>query len=248
MTDRQGVSLGIRQFIRMSLDPFFDRLAGHIARRVVHEYFFHEFHPHTQLARRASRETVRYVEEHMPAALYFMTRYDLLHYAMQRVNIDGSILEFGVASGKSIRAIAATTDRTVHGFDTFEGLPEDWTGTRDTRGTYGQGGKLPQVPSNVTLHKGLFEDILPEFLARDTADAAFVHVDCDLYTSTRTVLEHLAPRIRPGTVLVFDEYFNYPQWRAHEFMAFQEFVEREGIEYEYVAYARHQVALIVVRA
>lgn len=222
-------------------------MAGHIARRAIHEYFFREFHPHTQLARKVSREAARYVEEHMPMALYFQDRYNLLRYAMQRLSIEGSILEFGVASGKSIRTIAAVTEQTVHGFDTFDGLPEDWVGTTDARGAYNQGGVPPDVPANVILHKGLFEDVLPGFMAGDAADAALVHVDCDIFTSTRTVLEHLGPRIRPGTVLVFDEYFNYPQWREHEFKAFQEYVEKEGVEYEYIAYARHQVALVVTR-
>ena len=72
---------------------------------------------------------------------------------------------------------------------------------------------------------------------------AFIHVDCDLYESTRCVLELLEDRIVPGTIIVFDEYFNYPNWQEHEFRAFQELVARRHMEYQYLGYARFQVSV-----
>ena len=75
-----------------------------------------------------------------------------------------------------------------------------------------------------------------------------MHIDCDLYSSTREVLEAAALQVREGTVIVLDDYFNFPGWRNHEFKALQELVARTGMEYEYIGYARHQVALVVKRA
>jgi len=68
------------------------------------------------------------------------------------------------------------------------------------------------------------------------------HIDCDLYSSTKTVFDWLKPRIRAGTI-VFDEYFNYPNWHQHEFKAFKEFVEECHVKYEYLGYARIQAAV-----
>ena len=59
---------------------------------------------------------------------------------------------------------------------------------------------LPKVKENVELHKGWFNESLPPFLEQHPGPVAFIHVDCDLYSSTKTLLDLLAPRIRPGTV------------------------------------------------
>lgn len=145
----------------------------------------------------------------------------------------GLVLEFGVRFGASIRQIAALANgQAVHGFDSFEGLPEPWHD--EPRGSYSTRGVLPAVPPNVFLHAGWFEHTLPAFLAAHQAPARFVNIDCDIYSATSTVLEALAGRIVPGTVLVFDEYFGHEHWRDDEFRAFQEAVARYRWNYEYV--------------
>jgi Macrocin-O-methyltransferase (TylF) len=97
---------------------------------------------------------------------------------------------------------------------------------------------LPKVPQNVILVQGWFHQTLPVFLKAHQEDVAFLHIDCDLYSSTQTVLKCLAPRIKTGTVIVFDEYFNYPGWRDGEFKAFQEFIDQEGLRFKYLNYCR----------
>ena len=159
-----------------------------------------------------------------------------LRHALSACGAPGLYLEFGVYTGRSITLIAVTLgeETPVHGFDSFEGLPEDWIEGED-KGAYDAGGTLPTVPSNVWLHPGWFEDSLPVFLRQQKAPVAFANIDCDIYSSTRTVLEQLAPRLGPGSVLVFDEYFAYPGWRDHEYRAFQEFVAEQGLAYEVLA-------------
>ncbi len=97
------------------------------------------------------------------------------------------------------------------------------------------------------LVKGWFEKILPSFLADHPQEVAFLHIDCDLYSSTKTVLESFSPRICPGCVIVFDEYFNYAGWRMGEYKAFQEYVHTHGTKYRYLAFNRNheQVAVII---
>jgi hypothetical protein len=133
--------------------------------------------------------------------------------------------------------------KTIHGFDSFEGLPEAWSGFSLGSKAFDVKGKLPRVPANVRLHKGFFDASLPLWLAENPGPVAFIHVDCDLYTSTKTILDLLAPRLVSGTIILFDEYFNYPNWERHEFKAFQEFVVAHSVKYTYLAFARQQVAV-----
>lgn len=163
---------------------------------------------------------------------------------MEAAVAEGLVLEFGVRFGVSIRQIAAIAAQEVHGFDSFEGLPEAWHD--EPRGSYSTMSELPVVPKNVTLHKGWFEDTLPAFLEAHRDPVRFLHVDCDIYSSTHTVLELLADRLGPGTVVAFDEYFGHKHWREDEFRAFQEAVARHRWRYEYLSFSSKQ-AVIQIR-
>ena len=63
----------------------------------------------------------------------------------------------------------------------------------------------------------------------------FLNVDCDLYSSTKTIFDLIENRIVSGTVIFFDEYFGFQDWRNHEFKAFQEAVKRNGWLFDYLA-------------
>jgi hypothetical protein len=139
----------------------------------------------------------------------------------------GLVLEFGVAEGQSITDIAYTfPDRLVHGFDSFEGLPEDWNPSHPA-------GKfkcdVPAVPSNVILYKGLFSDTLPGFLEAYQDPIAFLHMDADLYSSTAYVLKLVEHRIANGAIITFDElHHTYGEYKEDEYKAFDEFIARTG--------------------
>ena len=195
---------------------------------------------------RAVEAAADYIESQMPEALGFETQKELIEYAIGSVRLQGHYLECGVAGGGTIRFIAARASSQVHGFDSFEGLPEAWSGTGIRSRAFARAGGLPRVPANVTLHKGWFSDTLPPWAEANPGEVAFLHVDCDLYSSTHEVLTTLGDRLQEGTVIVFDEYFNYPNWENHEFKAWQEFVKDQGVDYEYLGYARNQVAVRVL--
>jgi hypothetical protein len=180
----------------------------------------------------------------MPDALGFESQRELTEFALSAVQIEGHYLEFGVFTGGTIRFIAPRIgSRVIHGFDSFEGLPEAWSGFSLGRRAFDVGGRLPRVPANVRLHRGWFDDTLPQWVTANPGPVAFIHIDCDLYSSTQTILMLLADRCVAGTIILFDEYFNYPNWEVHEYKAFQEFVTKYALKYRYLGFARQQVAV-----
>jgi len=201
-------------------------------------------HPVRERALRALQRSVDYIDSAMPGALGLENQRELIDFSLRAVTVDGHYLEFGVFTGGTIRYMARRIgSRTIHGFDSFEGLPEAWSGFGLGGKSFDVKGRLPRVPGNVALHRGYFDQSLPQWLNDHPGPAAFVHIDCDLYSSTKTILDLLAPRLANGTVILFDEYFNYPGWEQHEFKAFQEFVTARGVKYDYLAFARQQVAV-----
>ncbi|MGW0043956.1 class I SAM-dependent methyltransferase [Rhodococcus sp. NPDC003348] len=192
---------------------------------------------------RACAESAAFVVEHMPTTAVRRHPHETLRLALSRARVDGLALEFGVAGGTSLRIIADALPR-VYGFDVFTGLPETWR-TGFPAGEFAQPA-IPNVPG-AQIVPGLFADTLPQFLAEHPGPVAFAHLDADLYSSTSTVLHLIADRLVPGTVLVFDEFFNYPGWQAHEYRAWTELVERTGLRFEYLAYTAddEQVAVRV---
>lgn len=165
------------------------------------------------------------------------------------------VLEFGVATGNSfnwhVRFInEAFPDNRyiVRGFDTFTGLPEDWVSQIDEqsrivirKGGFDQGGNIPVVfddvkeKNDVDFYVGLFEDTIPQYIEKEAQPIAFLHIDCDLYSSAKTVLYSLNDYIVPGTIIRFDEwvYWHDLKYNDHEQRAFYEWVSDFNIKYEF---------------
>lgn len=196
----------------------------------------------------ALQQTGQFIEANLPLAHAFETRYVLYDHLLTTQRLaerPGLICEFGVATGKSINYLARRLkSRTIFGFDSFDGLPEDWR-TNQPKGTFKTA--LPRVGPNVELVPGLFEATLGPFLETHPEPALFLHLDADLYSSTKTILQAFKGRITPGTVLLFDEFFNYPGWEMGEFKAFNEFATSTGLRFEYLAYngLGTQLALLI---
>jgi len=156
-------------------------------------------------------------------------------HAFGVAKLGGLVMEFGVRHGNTLRQIAKLAGQEVHGFDSFEGLPEEWH--HEPKGSYTTKGVIPTMPGNVKLHAGWFEDTLPAFLERNDQKARLINIDCDIYSSTKTVLELLAPRIVSGTIIIFDEYIGNEHWREDEFKAFQQAVAMYQWRYEYLSFS-----------
>ncbi len=190
----------------------------------------------------AATTSAAFVQAHLPTASAFPDAGATLRHGAGLVAVPGMALEFGVATGASLGVVVeCLSGRQVVGFDVFTGLPEDWR-TGFTAGMFAQ--PAPVVPG-ATMVEGLFADTLPGFLAENSGPIAFAHVDCDLYSSTATVLRHIGPRLVRGSIVVFDEYFNYPGWQEHEHKAWSEFVASSGIGFRYEAYTSNHEQLVV---
>lgn len=158
----------------------------------------------------------------------------------------GLFIEFGVADGSSLNFVARRLQGMapgepaplVYGFDSFRGLPERWAG--DEVGTFAQP-ELPSVEPNARLVVGLFQDTLPGFLAAHQGPMSFIHMDADLYSSCRFALEELLRnhRLVPGTIVQFDELYNYPNWfQDGEYRALTELLPSGPLGYEFIGFVR----------
>lgn len=173
--------------------------------------------------------------------------------ALKSNAISGHVMEFGVWQGKTISLIGKHFSQLkVWGFDSFVGLPEPWftkstqEGPSHPAGKFGLDGKeLVSLP-NVELVAGWFSDSIPVWKEQNSGNICFLHIDCDLYSSTATVLTLLNDRIVPGTVIVFDEmypwadYDQYDLWEQGEFKALGEWIANCNREFVPLFRSEHQ--------
>jgi hypothetical protein len=168
-----------------------------------------------------------------------------LHKIVSTINKKNLWLEFGVWKGDTINYIATQNKgNIVYGFDSFEGLPETWSNYAK-QGTFSLNGNLPNVQNNVKLIKGLFKNTLPFFLDEHPEPVNFLHIDCDLYSSTKDVLNNLInyKRFIPGTIIIFDELINYNDFENHEIKAFYEMIKKYNIVFEWIGTHNKVMAL-----
>ena len=126
-------------------------------------------------------------------------------------------------------ALLQNPSSSLHGFDSFEGLPEAWDSSRP-EGTFSVGSVAPTFDdARVSVHKGWFSDTLPAFTLPDH-DVLVVNLDADLYSSTMLVLRTLRDALRPGTILIFDEFCD----RFHELKAFEEFLAATHMRFRFI--------------
>lgn len=161
----------------------------------------------------------------------------------------GVALEFGVGEGHSLRCIAEWMP--VIGFDSFNGLPEDWRPGFE-EGAFACDPPL-HLPHNAAIRRGLFEEVLPTYPWEGMRDIRLVHIDCDLYSSTKTVLENLPwsamlrPFHLPKPVIIFDEFWGFPDAERHEARAWREFTEEHrDLEWEVIGHGVQQWAIRLV--
>jgi hypothetical protein len=197
---------------------------------------------------RAQESSAEFVESFGKNAMLFRDREEFWKYAINRASIPGIYAEFGVSWGKSLTRLAnfAPSGSQFYGFDSFQGLQEDFTGTNFGVGAFSTGGVLPKVPANVKLVPGWFRDSLPRFLNDVDENFCFIHLDADTYESTLEVLTLIRKRIPSGCILVFDEYIGVPNWQNNEHKAWTEFSRKNRIKFEFLAFAPQGAALRIV--
>lgn len=228
-------------FTKRVTNFIYNRLRDNVRRNLTYEYLWEN----------SARSSAQFVEENFDDAVLYLNRMDFWDYVLRKIEPKGELIEVGVFKGVSVNYIARTLSergdtRLVHGFDSFEGLEEDWSGEGLSAGFFQQGGVLPPVRSNVRLHKGWVQDTLGPYYAGETdPTVALLHIDTDTYTPAQCILEVSRPYLREGSIIVFDELIGYPNWRAHEFKALQETLARE--DYRFIGFTSRQAAIRIVR-
>ena len=197
-----------------------------------------------ELNKMAAKKSAEYIYQKMLNAKPLQSDLEVLNYAANLSKSKGLALEFGVYTGGSINHLSSKFEK-IYGFDSFDGLPESWH-TNIEQGHFALN-NLPKVNKNVELIKGLFDETLPNFFNFDYDEKfiSFLHVDCDLYSSTVSVFKHCGKYLKKDSIIVFNEYFNYPGWEQGEFKAFQEFVTTNSIKYEYLCYNKNHEQVAV---
>ena len=150
--------------------------------------------------------------------------------SIEQIRIDGHWCEFGVREGRSLHwLIDKYPKQIIHAFDSWKGLPEAWD--NGTGKVADMSCDPPVVPDHIKLHKGWFKDTLPAWKQQHKEPIAFLHMDADIYSSTKEVLMSLNDQIVSGTIITFDEFCNFrlsgkmSKWQDHEFLALIEWLD-----------------------
>jgi hypothetical protein len=190
-----------------------------------------------------------------------------LEWISNLISNQGHNLEFGVYKARTINKLSdCCKDKLFYGFDSFRGLPEDWDmGDKYVKKNRFHLDELPKVNYNVELIEGFFEDTLKEWIeVNNLKYISFLHIDCDLYSSTKYVLSVLAPFIKKDTIIRFDELAcwrsvfgeedhpnvprsYYKNWQDHEWKALNEWVEEEKMEFKILCRNWFQSAVIQIQ-
>lgn len=190
------------------------------------------------------RDTLEYL-----FSLKALTQEENLKKAIESVSLDGDWAEFGVSAGGTAGVILGLMPSGVclFLFDSFLGLPEDWICNGQLFGGHHKGSYTARIPihvdERVKVIAGLFHNTVSGFARLHQKPLAFIHIDCDLYSSSRDVMDGIGGLIIPGTIVVFDDYHSYAGkgWKEHGYKAFQEFAQSR--QYEYIARGDRQASI-----
>jgi hypothetical protein len=162
--------------------------------------------------------------------LYF-NRWAFFDYIANKSKKNRPFYEFGVWRGEAFKYLIRLYEKGF-GFDTFEGLPEDWHDER--AGSYSSNGKIPEIEGGEFI-VGKFEDTLPTFFSETRPKASIINFDADLYSSTLCALNFSRPIIDSCTILIFDEFIISENWEQDEYKALNEFCINNNYDYEVMA-------------
>ena len=162
--------------------------------------------------------------------LYFH-RWALFDKVVEQSIKDRPFYEYGVWRGEAFQYLI-NVFKKGYGFDTFEGIPEDWHG--EPAGKYSSDGYIPQIKGGEFI-VGKFDDTLPTFFSEPRPMASVINFDADLYSSTICALNHSKPVIDQYTILIFDEFIMNKHWEQDEYKALNEFCLQNSYTFEVIA-------------
>lgn len=174
-------------------------------------------------------------------AVFLSDKNSVLEYAvkkslLQDLEQSKTYLEFGVWTGESINFLSDFLQKNcIYGFDSFEGLREDWKGYHLTSGTFNLNKRVPKLKKNIIPMVGWIQDTLPKFLLEKKPKINFMHIDTDTYETAKFILENTKKYLCKNSIIVFDELYNFPGWDVGEYKALKETFSDN--EYKFLGFA-----------
>jgi hypothetical protein len=195
----------------------------------------------------ANKKSYKYLKKYINKAIFCEQGW--WNISLNKINKKGLCLEFGVYKGESLNYFSNyLPERHWYGFDSFLGLQEDWKGGWFEKGHFNLKNNIPKFNKNVTLIQGWFKETLSKFLNKHKETISFIHIDCDTYESTKDIFKVLKKEsLQDGCIILFDEYFGYINWENNEFKAWKEYVKKNKIKYEYVAFGERQAVIKILK-
>lgn len=244
--------------IKIDLIDLLRQLNTPEASALIKRYLEGTYRMHSVLKEQAdypAKERMEFINEHLSGCIYIRDQFRWIK--QQQNHIDNlhklhlaSILDCGVWKGNSTRALARMfPNKTIYAFDSFEGLPDNWvTSTKGTFKLTEEEFKDLNFPSNSEIFKGWFSKTLPLWKSSMSATViSLIRIDCDIYSSTKDILDSVGDMFIPGTVIIFDELIGYLGWQNHEFKALDEFLQKKpDISFKFMAFGETFVAGIIV--
>ena len=210
---------------------------------IASRFFRHDYNVVDIVYKNAAERSAKLVEEKMQAAIVCRSKETLWRLAAEGADPEDLWVEFGVFRGRSINFLSRYCKK-IYGFDSFNGLLEDWAGNGHRKGSFNLNGKIPSIKKNVELIIGYFEDTLDIFLDKNKdSKLALVHLDCDTYESTIYVLERLNNHFTEKTIIIFDDYFGAPGFEIGQLKALNEHLKKYSLPCKYLAYSRQSIAI-----
>ena len=187
-----------------------------------------------------------FIQKHISDVLIFDDKRLLWSFCLNKSDNSGLHIECGVFKADSIKYFANQKPKIqYYGFDSFEGLSEDWIGSHKPKGSFNLNGNLPLVPNNVTLIKGWIKNTLPDFLGKkNSTKISFLHIDTDTYEPAFDILTIAKDFFESGTIIIFDELIGYPGWEVNEYKALNAVLDDN--DYRYIAFSNTQGAIQII--
>ena len=189
-------------------------------------------------------------KEHFKTSLFLETQILREHSIKKAIrndeNLKKTYIEFGVFSGSSINFFSKfLKQKEIYGFDSFEGLKEDWIGTSVIKGTFDLNKKIPKLEKIVIPIQGWIEQTLPNFLEEKRPQINFMHIDVDTYETSKLILNLTKSFLEKGSIIVFDELYNFPGWQMGEYKALIEVFKKD--QFKFISFAKNgQQAVIEI--
>ena len=200
------------------------------------------------------RDSANFIRKHLDGVALFDNKkggyFQFVMSEVQKNSQSGLWLEFGVRSGVSAKffakyALQYASQNRLYGFDAFEGIRDNWSSISEPAGSFSLNGIVPPPITGCEFVIGWVEDTLPNFLSVHADEPiVFAHFDFDVYKPTKFALESIRERLRPGSIIMFDEFHGYPGWEFNEKKALDEVLSPNT--YKFIAFSRKQAAIKIL--